>query len=81
MILSIFMISVGILVLFFSIIEHDKNVMNKYKTIKFFLDIIIGIFYIVAGVILLFKLISAEYIGLIVVIFGIINMIIERKIK
>ncbi|MPM61738.1 hypothetical protein SDC9_108598 [bioreactor metagenome] len=80
-ILSILMILLGISGLFLSIREHDKNVMNKYKTMKFFLDIMMFIFYIITGLLLLFEMISGEYIVFVVVIFCILNMLIERKIK
>lgn len=60
---------------------NDKNIMNKYKTMKFFLDIIIFIFYMFTGLLLLFEMISGEYIALIIEIYSILNMLIERKIK
>lgn len=57
-IISILMVLLGILGLsglFLSIRIHDKNVINKYKTIKFFLDTIMYTFYIIAGLFLIFK--------------------------
>ena len=80
-ILGILMILLGLSGLFISIREYDKNVMDKYKTMKFFLDIIIFIFYVITGFLLLIEMISGEYIALIVVIYSILNFLIERKIN
>lgn len=80
-ILGILLILLGISGLFLLIREYDKNVMNKYKKMKFFLDIIIFIFYMITGLLLLFEMISGKYIALIIAIYSILNMLIECKIK
>ena len=80
-ILGILLILLGISGLFLLIREYDKNVMNKYKKMKFFLDIIIFIFYMITGLLLLFEMISGKYIAVIIAIYSILNMLIERKIK
>lgn len=80
-ILSILMTLLGIAGLILSIRERDKNIMDKYIKMKFFFDIVICIFYIITGLLLLFEMILGKYIVFPVVIFGVLNMIIERKIK
>lgn len=80
-ILSVLMIISGVIILFLSIKEHDKNAMNKYKKIKFFLDIIMSVFYTITGILSLFEGISGEYILFPILIFGILNIVINCKIK
>lgn len=80
-ILSVLMIISGVMILFLSIKEYDKNAMNKYKKIKFFLDIIMSVFYIVTGTLSLCKDIPGEYIVFPILIFGILNIVINCKIE
>lgn len=80
-ILSIFLIVLGIAIIYFTIKEYNTIKINKYNKIKLFIDLITGFSYALIGLLLIFNIISGRYIIFVVVLFTILSWWINYKIK
>ncbi|MBH8032978.1 hypothetical protein I6A86_17865 [Clostridioides difficile] len=81
-ILSVLLIVWGILFVIGTIAKgYDKTSIGKYNKIKFFLSLVNGFSYAIAGLLVILKVISIGNLISIVIIFGGLNSLIDYRFK
>ena len=83
-IFSVILILLGIGLIFFTIKEYDKakaNKSNKYSSIKKYIDLGLGLSYVIIGILVLFKIISGRYIIFVFILFTILEIFIKQKLN
>ena len=83
-IFSVILILLGIGLIFFTIKEYDKakaNKSNKYSRIKKYIDLGLGLFYVIIGILVVFKMISGRYIIFVFILFTILEIFIKQKLN
>lgn len=79
--LSVSLVILGISSVIVAIVEYDKTCVEKYNKIKLFIDLVIGFSYAIMGLLVMLKVISGRYLAFIVILFAILNGLINYRIK
>jgi hypothetical protein len=80
-ILSVLLIVLGISSVIVTIEGYDKTYIEKYNKIKLFIDLVTGFSYAIMGLLVILKVISGRYLVFLVILFTILNSLINYKIK
>ena len=80
-IFSVILILFGIGLILFTIKEYDKTKANKYNRIKKYIDLGLGLSYVIIWILVVFKIISGRHIMFAFILFTILEIFIKQKLN